>query len=166
MTEKEFKTLKNFSPLEADLSGRLIIGKRKRIVPELMYCADYTVSLVKRYHPDVIFIVVDINRGEHTDGSFHYSGKAIDGFFYDTKRKMILPLPMQYYYMTLGGFKGIGVYPEHKQPKVHGDIREQKHLSVWYAYYDTVIENGKEVRIQNYEYNRLKIAKVLEICEF
>lgn len=163
MTKKEFKTLDNFGLLEKDFSGRLITTRRRHIEPELMYCADYTVGLVKKYDPDIIFVVVDINLGEHTDGSFHYKGMAIDGFFYDTVKKIILPLPIQYYFMTLGGFKGIGIYPEHKQPKVHGDVRDQRHLSVWYAYYGEIVKDGKKVKIQKYEYDRLKLAEVLGI---
>jgi len=165
MTKEEFETLKNFKLIEKDIKGRLITTRLHHIEPELMHRTDYAVGLVKKYYPNVIFIVVDINLGKHTFGSLHYEGEAIDGFFYDAVKKMILPLPVQYYYMTLGGFKGVGVYPEHKQPKIHGDIRDQKHLSVWYAYYGEIIKKGKKVKVQKYEYDRMKIAEVLGIWD-
>lgn len=155
--KEEFDTLKHFKFTETDVKERIITAKIYHIEPELMYRTDYTVGLVKKYYPNAVFIVVDINQGEHTEGSLHDEGKAIDGYFYDRVKKIILPLSVQYYFMTLGGFKGIGVYPEHRRPKVHSDIREQKYLSVWYAYY--MEENGEKV--QKYEYNRKKIMEVL-----
>ncbi len=166
MKREEFQTLNNFGLREIDTSKRLITARLRHIDPELMYHADYAVTLAKtQFYPSVVFKVVDINLGEHTEGSKHYEGKAIDGYYYDTEKGIILPLPVQFFLFQLAGFKGIGVYPEHKEPKLHGDVRDQDNVSAWYAYYVTEPdENGEKKRVQKYEYNRLKLAEVLGIC--
>jgi len=156
MTETQIQRLHNFNLNESDVYGRKIFKRYSDIQTELMERTDYSVSLAKEYLPNVIFRVVDINLGIHTEGSLHYDGKAIDGFFEDTKENSILPLGLQYFLISLGGFKGLGVYPEHTEPKIHADIRDQDNVSVWYAYY-----SEKPKKKQLYEYNRLKVAEVL-----
>jgi len=134
MTREEIKELKNFSPDEKDVYKRLIFEKYEEINPELMARIDYAVSEAKKYYK-TRFIVHDINLGEHSDGSQHYLGRAIDGHF------TYVPLERQFFFCMLAGFKGIGIYYDWKTLGVHADIRDQDVLSVWYR-------NGE------YNYNR------------
>ena len=153
MEREEFSQLKNFSLKEKDCYGRIITAKLKDVQVELMVKADYMVSLAKKYfHPKAYFIVGDINLGKHSDDSYHYQGMAIDGTF------RTLTLMQMFYCAQLAGFKGVGAYGGDvwKTPGIHGDIREQEHQSVWYAWEDQVWDAklGKYVPKRVYNYDR------------
>jgi len=158
MTQKQLKELKNFSVGEKDIYGRKIFNMMGAIDPMLMERIDYAVTLGKGLFSNTFFVVHDINQGEHSKGSLHYEGKAIDGHFAH------LPLERQWFLCMLAGFKGIGIYPEHKTPDIHADIRDQDVVSVWRGYYTLHInKDGKEEIVQDYEYDRLDFMELLGI---
>ena len=142
MTNKQLKELKNFSVGEKDIYGRKIFNMMGAIDPMLMERIDYAVTLGKGLFSNTFFVVHDINQGEHSKGSLHYEGKAIDGHFKH------LPLERQWFLCTLAGFKGIGVYYDWDHVGVHCDIRDQDVMSVWY-------KNGE------YNYNRIDLMERL-----
>ena len=142
MTHKQVKELKNFSADEKDIYGRKIFSMMGAIDPMLMERIDYAVTLGKGLFSNTFFVVHDINQGEHSKGSLHYEGKAIDGHFKH------LPLERQWFLCTLAGFKGIGVYYDWDHVGVHCDIRDQDVMSVWY-------KNGE------YNYNRIDLMERL-----
>ena len=152
MTIEEFKKLAHFSPGEKDVFGRAIAARAEGIDLKLMLALDYMVGLAKRFYPDVRFIVHDINQGEHSRGSLHEQGKAVDGHFQGLK------LPTQWYFAVLGGFRGIGAYGSGvwDNPGIHVDVRDQDNVTVWYAYKG----NGNQL----YEYDRRKVAEYLALA--
>lgn len=128
MTEAEIKQLHNFSINEKDIFGRPIFEKVSEIKTELMERIDKTITIAKQYYgDDAKFIVHDINRGKHSEKSYHYEGIAIDGHFKDLE-----PI-IGFILLVKAGFKGIGYYPDWVHPGWHADLRKQDHISTWVA---------------------------------
>ena len=157
---EEFAQLKNFGLREKDSYGRLITARLRHIEPDLMAKADYMVGIAKKYFdPYAYFIVHDINLGEHSEDSFHYSGEAIDGHF----KK--LTLAQMFYCAQLAGFKGIGAYgcDAWDNPGIHADVREQVHQLVWYGWEDEVWDAKLQETVPTlvYEYNRKDVFEYI-----
>jgi hypothetical protein len=134
MTEHDISQLKNFSIPEKDIFGRPIFGDSYIISADLMYMVDDMVTFCKQEYPGSYCIVHDINRGDHTENSLHYQGKAI----YLHMGKMTLGqtarIAMRYF------FGGVGLYPEWAHPGVHLDVRHNpttwlqldgKYIYIW-----------------------------------
>ena len=137
MLREQILQLDNFKIDEVDIYRRLIFSKYEKIVFGLMYKIDKVITLLKQDYgtKNGAFIVHDINRGEHSEHSYHYIGMAIDGHFVN------IPPYVVYVYASKAGFKGIGYYPDWKHPGWHFDIRNGKSISTWIANYI----DGKQV---------------------
>jgi hypothetical protein len=108
---------------------------------------DKAITLVKEIYGGVNgqFIVHDINQGQHSEGSKHYSGEAIDGHFRG------LNLFQTAMILFKAHFSGIGIYPDWKHKGVHADIRDQDHVSTW------VQRNGNYIYDWNYFVEQLEL---------
>ena len=117
MTEQDISQLKNFSILEKDIKGRAIFGDAFIISSDLMMTIDDMVTFAKQEYPGAYCMVHDINRGEHSENSLHYQGKAIDLHMEGMTPGQTARIAMRYF------FGGIGIYPDWKHPGLHLDIR-------------------------------------------
>ena len=117
MTEHDISQLKNFSILEKDIFRRAIFGDAFIISADLMMMADDMVTFAKQEYPGAYCIVHDINRGEHSENSLHYQGKAIDLHMGGMTLGQTARIAMRYF------FGGIGLYPGWNNPGLHLDVR-------------------------------------------
>ena len=130
MTKHEISLLRNFSEYEKDVYGRHIFEKAYEIDPVLMERVDKMVDFAKQEYGTVRgqFVVHDINLGDHSTGSLHYKGMAIDGHFKDVNLSISAMLLMKY------GFKGVGLYPQWNNKGFHADIRNTDTVTTWVHY--------------------------------
>jgi len=149
MNAQQIKTLHNFNVHEKDLYGRLIFGpvNTRGIKYALMGKVDEAISFAKDTfgEEDGQFLVHDINSGEHSPRSKHYTGEAIDGHFrgLDLYQTVMILFRFQ--------FTGIGIYPDWKHPGIHADIRAQDHVTTW------VQKDGEYIYDYNYFIEQLLI---------
>jgi len=161
LTEEDISKLHNFSINEKTIFGTYAFEKYWEIDADFMFLTDQTVTIAKQIFgkKNGAFIIHDFNLLKHKPDSFHYPNPdedrlcvAVDGHFIN-----ILPIEA-YILFSKAGFRAFGWYPEWNRPGYHIDMRPQRHVSTWVAYY--VTEGSKKK--QKYDYNLYSFIKALK----
>lgn len=127
MQIEDFYKLSNFHVNELDIKNRPIISKISRIKLKLMTRLDKAVIIAKESFGIEAgqFIIHCIMLGEHSKGSKHNTGEAVDGHFRGLNLYQSVMVGFK------AGFHGIGYYIWWNSTGVHFDIRNQSHISTW-----------------------------------
>lgn len=136
MLEHNYKILKNFGWNEKTLVGDLIRDEVEDLNDAFMDRLDWAVSYAKKHWGKIEgqFFVYYFTLGTHSKYSYHYRGRAGDGFFRG------INLFETFLIMQKAGFKGIGIYPNWKPYRgVHVDDRSYDTEVYW------IRDNGKYI---------------------
>ena len=83
MTEKQYKSLSNFTWNERDIKGRLLRDQIEQLSNSFMLRIDQAISDAKQIYGEKQsqFIVYDFTLDVHNPEGYHPRGRAIDGAF-------------------------------------------------------------------------------------
>ncbi len=83
MTEPEFELLDNFNWNEKTVNGGFIRDEIYLLNADYMDRLDWAVSRAKESHGPIAgqFVIYYLTKGSHVEHSYHYQGRAADGYF-------------------------------------------------------------------------------------
>lgn len=142
MLEYNYKLLVNFGWNERTLAGHLIRDEVEDLNDAFMDRLDWAVSYAKKHWGRIEgqFLTYWFTLGEHSKYSYHYKGRAVDGFFRG------INLYETWLIMQKAGMKGIGIYPEWQPYRgVHVDDRAYDTEVYWIRAHGQYVYTLKDV---------------------